>query len=61
MERHEIQAQQQFFHNQLQSAKNVASHLPASRELSLALTKLDEARMWLDEAVRKSLPDQYKS
>lgn len=31
--------------------------LPKSRELSLGLTKLDEARMWLQEAVAVHVRD----
>lgn len=30
----------------LKIAKDVAEHMPSSREMSLVLTKIDEARLW---------------
>lgn len=39
-------------------AKNLAANLPEGRELSLVLTKLEEAMFWANAAIARSRTDE---
>jgi len=50
----EQKATMQTFRNKYEALFNELKALPASRGMSLALTKLEESAMWLNKAITKN-------